>query len=345
MSTATITPQTTVHTAAVDPAEGSDPMLTITHTHESGTLIDGTARGDGTADPLKANGWRWGRSISAWYVPQSRDGLPKTWIIERTVTALREAGFEVAVEIDTTHRPAAEVEAGKIARQADRVAALDAKAERRQDAADAADTNLRRRLDALPPMGEPVKIGHHSEGRHRAAIKRADGAFRKSIEADAAADYAAERACIAGTTTAARYAPQAVARRIETLTTEARGIRRKLDGYSHNFGGGYIETYAPAEGSYRDRLTAQLDETDDKLTYWQAIRAAQLESGEVGDYSPETISKGDRVLYFREWCEVIRVNPKSVSVLMRSIPLADGTPSKASVRYPDIHGHKRPDRP
>ena len=39
--------------------------LTIPHTHESGTLIDGTTRGDGTADALKATGWRWGRSIGA----------------------------------------------------------------------------------------------------------------------------------------------------------------------------------------------------------------------------------------------------------------------------------------
>jgi len=31
-------------------------MLTITHTHAEGTLIDGTDRGDGTAEILKANG-------------------------------------------------------------------------------------------------------------------------------------------------------------------------------------------------------------------------------------------------------------------------------------------------
>ena len=40
-------------------------MLTITHTPEAGTLIEGTSRGDGTAEILKASGWRWGRSIGA----------------------------------------------------------------------------------------------------------------------------------------------------------------------------------------------------------------------------------------------------------------------------------------
>ena len=75
-------------------------MLTITHTPEAGTLIEGTSRGDGTAEILKANGWRWGRSIGAWYVPQSRDRLPKWWTINRAATALRDAGHEVTIEAD-----------------------------------------------------------------------------------------------------------------------------------------------------------------------------------------------------------------------------------------------------
>lgn len=32
----------------------------------------------------KRHGWRWGRSITAWYVPHSRDRLPKMPGIERT---------------------------------------------------------------------------------------------------------------------------------------------------------------------------------------------------------------------------------------------------------------------
>ena len=59
-------------------------MLSITHTHEAGTIIEGTAKGDGSAAILKANRWRWGRSIDAWYVPNSRDRLPQHHIITRT---------------------------------------------------------------------------------------------------------------------------------------------------------------------------------------------------------------------------------------------------------------------
>jgi hypothetical protein len=48
------------------------------------------------------------------------------------------------------------------------------------------------------PMGQPILIGHHSEGRHRAAIKRADNAMRASIEASKRAADLAGRAAAVG---------------------------------------------------------------------------------------------------------------------------------------------------
>ena len=76
--------------------------LTIEHTEAEGTLLLGTSRGDGSAEVVKALGWRWGRSIGLWFVPRSRDTAPKRPLIEQTARQLREAGFEVEVSIDTT---------------------------------------------------------------------------------------------------------------------------------------------------------------------------------------------------------------------------------------------------
>ena len=36
--------------------------------------------------------------------------------------------------------------------------------------------------EALPPMGEPIKVGHHSEGKHRRAIERFDRAHERTLE-------------------------------------------------------------------------------------------------------------------------------------------------------------------
>ena len=58
--------------------------LTIEHTEAEGTLLLGTSRGDGSAEVVKALGWRWGRSIGLWFVPRSRDAAPKRPLIEQT---------------------------------------------------------------------------------------------------------------------------------------------------------------------------------------------------------------------------------------------------------------------
>lgn len=127
--------------------------LTITHTHETGTLIDGTSRGDGSAPALKTNGWRWGRSISAWYVPQTRDHIAQGWKINQTAEALRAAGFDVEIEIDNTPRATVDVELGKQARQAGRVDALTAQADRKHADAETRWAAADRAHDVLPPAG------------------------------------------------------------------------------------------------------------------------------------------------------------------------------------------------
>ena len=55
-----------------------------------------------------------------------------------------------------------------------------------------------------------------------------------------------------------------VARRIERIATDIRGYSRKIEGSSHNFGGGYIETTAPATGAYRERLITQRAQLEDE---------------------------------------------------------------------------------
>lgn len=48
------------------------------------------------------------------------------------------------------------------------------------------------------PFGQPILVGHHSEGKHRAALKRADNAMRASIEADKRAKDLAHKAASVG---------------------------------------------------------------------------------------------------------------------------------------------------
>ncbi|MFJ8896785.1 DUF3560 domain-containing protein [Leifsonia sp. NPDC102414] len=312
-------------------------MLTITHTHETGTLIEGTEKGDGTADALKANRWRYSRHIG-WYLAGTRDHNARQHTIRTTVAALEAAGFDVETVIDDTPRATAAVEADKLARQADRVDALTAKADRKDAADTAAWEQVQAAHRSLPEGGEPIHIGHHSERRHRGAIAKADRAMRASINATQAAAHAHDRANTAAKTTELRYSPRHVATRIERIQTDIRGTERRINGSSHNFGGGYIETTAPATGDYLNRLQVQLTSQQDQLIYWQSIRAQQIEAGETSDYSRDTIHPGDLVQIGRgaatSWDRVVRANPKTVTVQPTSVPW----PMKYT--YGQITGHK-----
>ncbi len=290
-------------------------MLTITHTHEAGTIIEGTAKGDGSAAILKANRWRWGRSIGAWYVPNSRDRLPQDRIITSTAAALTAAGFELAtLQIDRTTRSTAEVEAAKIERQADRVAALEAKAERKATTADQLWEKHERDVARLPEFGEPIKIGHHSEQRHRNAIERAHNSARRGIDAHHDAEEAARRADAAAHTTRGRYSPVTVANRIEKIGADIRRIERQIVADVYDPETGYRPATDEQKAKRAKSYAPKLDELRDQLTYWEQTRAEQIATGRATGYSADTVKKGDAVKIRGTWYKVARANAKTVSV-------------------------------
>jgi len=50
------------------------------------------------------------------------------------------------------------------------------------------------RIGEMIPFGQPILVGHHSEGRHRNHLKKIDNAMRNSIEASNKAKHYANRA-------------------------------------------------------------------------------------------------------------------------------------------------------
>ena len=290
------------HTDRADRAD-----LTITHTQPDGTLIDGTSRGDGTAPILKACGWRWGRSITAWYLPHSRDRIAQRRQIDKTADQLRAAGFSVAVSIDDTPRPTAEVEADRADRQAGRVEALNAQADRRAAAAEAAWSVSELAAAALPPGGEPIKIGHHSEGRHRRAVDRAHHTMGRAVEAERDAVEAERRRDTAEATTGARYSAGAVGNRIQRLAAE---VRRHERTHLHDAARARLAGQDPGNLTERPELA----QARDQLAYWTAQRAQAIAAGQASDYGPHNVSAGDAVRIRGHWYRVVKANQKTVRI-------------------------------
>lgn len=104
---------------------------------------------------------------------------------------------------------------------------LEAKRARLEGAADRAEAksnqaygraDLREEKSGIP-LGQPILVGHHSEGRHRRAIERADNAMRQSVEQGKRADNLRARAASVGTGGINAQDPEAITKLREKLAT------------------------------------------------------------------------------------------------------------------------------
>ena len=84
--------------------------------------------------------------------------------------------------------------------------------------------------DRLPFGGEPIKVGHHSERRHRRDIEKSHNDMRKSIEASRQADSLLRRASSAASNTAiSSDDPEALTKlktKLEALESQRESIKR-----------------------------------------------------------------------------------------------------------------------
>lgn len=273
--------------------------LTITHTPAEGTLVHGTAKGDGAADILKARRFRWGRSIGCWYLPHSRDKVhADTYRIDAAQAALEDAGFTVTVDIGhDDRRDVAD-------REHDRAERADARAERHDRHADRAAENALGRYEQAHsmaqaiPLGQPILVGHHSEKRDRAYRDRMHRQFDKAADEQARSDYHAHRAESAEVGQRLRHNPRVTMRRLEKLQADRRRIDRALDDDGRQD---------------KDRLAAMAADLDSQIIYWLGELSRAKEAG-FRQYGPGDVRRGDQVRTRHGWHQVVRVNQKSVSI-------------------------------
>lgn len=77
-------------------------------------------------------------------------------------------------------------------------------------------------------MGQPILVGHHSESRHRGAIRRADNSMRKCVDESKRAEELARRAAAVGTGGISSDDPDAIKKlRAQLETLEAHQAEMK----------------------------------------------------------------------------------------------------------------------
>jgi hypothetical protein len=270
-------------------------MIEISHGPAEGTLVTGTARGDGSAAVLKATGFRWGRSIGCWFRPQSRDRAPNLYKIQQAVAGLNAAGFEVNVSVDAGPRDIAQAEEDRADRAEARSERLADRGQRHSREA-AAHLKAQQGISDHIPFGQPILVGHHSEKRHRADLRRMDQHADKFLAEHRAAERDGHAAEVAADHMAFRENPIRVARRIERLETDVRRTRALLERRSSA------------------QLEANLAHATSQLEYWTDVRDKQVAAGARNHYGPSDVHRGDRVQARGYWRTVARVNRTTVSV-------------------------------
>ncbi|MBT2405605.1 MULTISPECIES: DUF3560 domain-containing protein [unclassified Streptomyces] len=284
----------------------------ITHTRRAGTLIEGTSRGDSSAEILRLREYgrtgrqpfRWSRHLGCWYLPHSRDHATYTPSLELLAQRLREKGFEVELTIDNADRRSfSEAEQDREERAEDR-------AERFAGYADSAARNSQaawksgREIADNIPFGQPILVGHHSERHARRDRERIDNAMRKSISEGDRAQHWADRERAAANYEQFRKNPGRTLRRLEKLRTDLRAVEKWQRGESAK---GYFRNPGDPE------LEIRHQELTEEIEHWQtAIKEAETKGFKV--WSKADFQRGDFVLHRGTWYEVLRVNAKSVTI-------------------------------
>jgi len=304
-------------------------MIIIRHTHQDGTLIEGSRKGDGVYQVLRGNdpAWWYFRSVGQICLKHSRDKPARTWVLHAAEQALKAAGYEVTVEIDNTvRRSFADAEADRYQRAEERAGRYDGyagNAAARSQAALSRARSLSRRFEG----GQPILIGHHSEAGARRDQKRMWDAEERGYAEQDKARYWSGRAAAAEQLKDARESVPVTLRRIAKLEAEARSVQRSLART------GPLPDYTGSQTAreHHDYLLTRAQDIEEELTYWREHVARQQETG-VKLWSRTDFAKGDFVRFGRygTWFEVIRVNPKSVTV-----PAIIGGPGRAVLRAAD----------
>ena len=267
-------------------AEDMGTTLTIELGADGGATLWNTTRTD--APIIKSvGGWKWSRNLGGWY-------LPRTWranTVQQKVDALI-AAFETDGQTVTVGDEAGQpvdVLTRKIAQAENRAAALEAKAERTHEQAEALHADWKKRADLIP-MGQPMLTDHYSyradvnnRNRLQAQAERVHDTHNLALERDRKAAAAARTAERLGD-------PIAQTRRLATVRKELAALGK----------------CAPT--AVNERQTKLLRAEEESLV-------AALAENPVNVATREMVQVGDIVHFStRDSAAVVRVNSKSVSV-------------------------------
>ena len=245
-------------------------QLTVTHRYEPDAAmhwLEFPGKPDAaTRDILKAEGWRFIGAVMQWRHAGLLTPMPTL------------PGYEYE-------------EGGNVDHAEARAEHYEARAQRAEERA----ATARGKADQIAnmiPFGQPILVGHHSEGRHRRDLDRINKGMRTTIEESRKAERLHDRAEASLDQQERKHDPGAIARRLE-------GLRKDYRVYEHA---------TSTEGQRRRDLLAT------------EIQRLEAELEEAGGLAADHVKlqKGDLILIHDHLVEVIRVNRKTITGYLAS---------------------------
>lgn len=187
-----------------------------------------------------------------------------------------------------------------------------ARADRMEDRSQAAEErstalyNQAHKMADCIPFGQPILVGHYSEGRDRRFRERIHNTFGRAFaEGDKAKYYERRAECARQSADGSKYSePRYLGNRIKEVKAEIALLENRLQGKFYH----YSEP-KPIEPEYAERLTGLLDEAHEKLEFYEHCLAA---CGHV--FTKDTL-KGKQAVKIRgRWEPIVKLNPTTVAV-------------------------------
>ena len=187
------------------------------------------------------------------------------------------------------------------------------------------------------PFGQPILVGHHSEQRHRNAIKRSWNNLGKSVEESKRAEYWGHRAERAVKSAEYKQRPGVISRRIDKLETELRSFERMANKELWIAKG--EEKWAIHRGNEPEEVWKRIESF---ATRWIVYLTLRIEYQKAllkasGGLATDEIKfkVGDYINSWVGWAKVLRVNKKSITVQRPNYSWAE------RIKYSDVKGHRK----
>lgn len=257
---------------------------------------------------LKSNGFRWARFNKVWYSKGHQYQID-------LANQLAEYGGEV----------------GKALTFEEKMDAKEALAETRSERYETYSENASKRSDKLLktasdmadiiPLGQPILVGHHSEGRDRRYRSRIQSKFEKGFKESDKADYFSRKSKAASEFKDRTFNLSTTLRRLDKLRASIRSIDRRDDTHivsadldKLRFQKGLQDErceYISREFLQYDQ--ALVDKILEEVEYWERIVDIHKADG-MKVFSPGDFQKGDIIMVRGTLAKISRVNPKTLSV-------------------------------